>query len=206
MKKIPFLFAVIISWGTVFSQTGESPGTPVRLSFSKYELSSGGAFLLQSETPTCIKVGQDSVKFYGGFTKGFGIKQNSGFIIETWEGWSITLDSTFAMCQSPGNSIHLIFKEPVPFTTVLPGDLQPNTDISKLLLMDDRKPDHNVRIYKPSEEDIPYMPVYKPDSAYNGFLLIADGRRYEHNPQNWIGAIKNNLYQLRDSLRITEKK
>ena len=116
MKKYTLLFAFIISGATVSSQSIVSPGIPDRLCFGKYELSSGGALLLQSKTPTSIKIGQDSVKA------------------------------------------------------------------------------------------IANMPVYKPDPSYNGFLLISDGRRSEHNPQKWLDAIKNNLFEMKDSLSIKGNK
>jgi len=176
---------------------------PDTFGFNKYKVEMMGKTLTESETPTLIRKYTDSVKFIGGFRKSFGIKNDLGFMIETWDGWLITHTEDLVLCKSPDRSLTIHFSGPIKDSLFLDDNIISNKELFKYNIPETNIPRHNMPVYKPEEKDISNMPVYVPDSSQHGFLMIADGKG-SGSPKQWLDYIKNNFYVLKDSIQIPD--
>jgi hypothetical protein len=205
MRKLICLLSLIFFLCGAYSQQSEINQQKPFLSFKKYKVVFQGKSISESETPTSVRTGRDSVKFIGGFHKGFGIRSDAGIFIETTNRWQLTISDEFAICTSPDRSLSIFLTEPMGDTIPFPDKLVPNTDITGTFIpvKTFERTLHNMPVYKTTKEDVPYMPVARPDSSYYGFLLMEDGGAYNIPPQSWLDSIKHNLYQ-RDTTNRNE--
>ena len=174
---------------------------PKILSFNKYKVTMLGNTLSESETPTFINIGKDSVKFFGGFLQSYGIKSENGNNLETWSGWHISHTEKHLLCQSPVYSLVIHFSDPSEDTTMFPENLKPNPELQSFNIPDRRRRLHNMPIHVPDDKDAFNMPVYDPGPEYNGFILKAGESKYS-SPKHLFENIKNSFFVLNDSIPI----